>query len=89
LWSESVSEAAVHQRLSAHYRNSVLPQQSVCEWIEKLKNGRTSVRHEEGAGRPSMAMNEANTEHAHGLVLIDRQVTIDEVANRPQQTKVS
>jgi hypothetical protein len=30
-----------------------LPQRSVYEWIEKLKNGRTSVTHEEGAGRPS------------------------------------
>jgi hypothetical protein len=43
LWSEGVSGAAIHQRPSAQYGNSVLPQRSVYEWIEKLKNGRTSV----------------------------------------------
>jgi hypothetical protein len=55
LWSEGVSGAAIHQRLSAQYGNSVLLQWSVYEWIEKLKNGRTS---EEGAGRPSTATSE-------------------------------
>jgi hypothetical protein len=40
LWSEGVSGAAIHQRLSAQYRNSVLPQRCVYEWIEKFKNGR-------------------------------------------------
>jgi hypothetical protein len=32
------SGAAIHQRLSAQYGNSVLPQRSVYEWIEKFKN---------------------------------------------------
>lgn len=57
LWLEGVSEVAVHQRVSAQYGNSVLPQWSVYEWIEKLKNGHTSVMHEEGADacpRPQM-----------------------------------
>jgi transposase len=62
LWSEGVSEAEIHRRLSAQYGNSVLPQRSVYEWIEKLKNGRTSVTHEEGAGRPSTATTDDNTE---------------------------
>ncbi|PNF22874.1 hypothetical protein B7P43_G14964, partial [Cryptotermes secundus] len=66
------------------YGNSVLPQKSVYEWIEKFKNGRTSVMHEEGAGRPSTATNEDNIERARDMVLLDRQVTIDEVANRLQ-----
>ena len=46
LWSEAVSGAEIHRRLSAQYRNSVLPQRSVYEWLEKFKNGRTSVTHE-------------------------------------------
>ena len=46
LWSEGVSGAAIHQRLSAKYGSSVLPQWSVYEWIEKLKNGRTNVTHD-------------------------------------------
>jgi hypothetical protein len=51
------------------------------EWIEKLKNGRTSVTHEEGAGRPSTATTEDNIERICDMVLLDRRLTIDEVVN--------
>ena len=54
-WSESISGAAIQQRLSAQYGKSVLPQWSVYKWNEKLKNGRTNVTHDKGAGRPSTA----------------------------------
>jgi hypothetical protein len=50
------------------------------EWIEKLKNGRTSVTHE-GAGRPSTATTDDNTERVCDMVLLDRRLNIDEVAN--------
>ena len=50
LWSEGVSRASTHQRLSAQYGNSVLPQWSVYEWNEKFKTGRTN---DNGAGRTS------------------------------------
>ena len=49
LWSEGVSGAEIHRRLSAQYGDSVLPQRGVYEWTEKFKNGRTSVKHE-GSG---------------------------------------
>ena len=48
-WSEGVSVAEIHRRLSAQYGNNVLPQRGVYEWIEKFKNVRTSVTHE-GSG---------------------------------------
>jgi hypothetical protein len=31
------------------YGNSVVSQRVVYEWIERFKNGRTSIKHEEGA----------------------------------------
>ena len=71
LWTEGVSGAEIHQRLSAQYGNSVLPQRSVYEWIERLKNGRTNVTHDKGAGRPSTAITEDNIERAHDMVLLD------------------
>lgn len=40
--------------------------------------------YEEGAGRPSTATTDDNTEHVHDMVLLDRRLTIDEVANRMQ-----
>ena len=86
MWSEGVQGAAIHQRLSAQYGNSVLPQRSVYEWIEKLKNGHTNVMHDKGAGRPSTTIIEDNIEHACDIVLLDRRVTIDEVAHILQIT---
>jgi hypothetical protein len=59
-----------------------LPQRSVYEWIEKFKNGRTSVTHEEGAGRPSTAATDDNIERVRDMVLLDRRLTVDEEIDR-------
>jgi hypothetical protein len=77
LWSENVSGAAIHQRLSAQYRNSVLPQRSVYKWIEKLKNSHTVVMHNKGATA-------TRGKCARDMILLDRQVAIDKVAKHPQ-----
>ena len=58
-----------------------MPQRSVYEWIEKLKNGRTNAAHDKGAGRPSMVITEDNTERVCDMVLLDNRVTIVEVAH--------
>jgi hypothetical protein len=81
LWSEGVSGATIHQRLSAQYGNSVLPLSSAWKWIEKLKNGRKRVTHEEETGCLHMATNEDNIMRAHYMVLLYTPVIIDEVAN--------
>jgi len=47
----------------------------------KLKNGHTSVTHEDGTGRPSTATTDDNIESVRDRVLLDRRLTIDEVAN--------
>jgi hypothetical protein len=83
LRSEGVSGAEIHRRLSAQYGNSVLLQQSFYEWTEKLKNGRTSVMHEEGTGRLSTVTN-GNNERVCDMVLLHRRLTTDEVANHLQ-----
>ena len=74
LWSEGVSGAAIHQRLLAQYGNSVLPQRSgvSTNGLKKLKNGRTNVTHDKGAGRLSMIITEDNIKCAHDMVLLDR-----------------
>ena len=64
---------------SAQYGNSVLPQRSVYEWIEKLKNGRTNVTHDE-ANRTTVYGHHWGQHWVctwHGSV---RRVTIEEVA---------
>jgi hypothetical protein len=51
LWAEGVPGAEMHIRISVQYGNSVVSQRMVYEWIERFENGRTSIKHEEGARR--------------------------------------
>ncbi|UYV62122.1 hypothetical protein LAZ67_1007903 [Cordylochernes scorpioides] len=73
---EGIPGTEIH-RILVQYRNSVLPQQSVYEWIENLKNGRTSVTQDKGARSSFTAKNKKNIERACDLILLDRRVTID------------
>ena len=81
LWSEGVTGAEIHRRLSAQYGDSALPRRSLYEWIEKFEHGRTSVKDKERAGRPSTSITDSNVEDARAMILENRQVTIDELAN--------
>jgi hypothetical protein len=47
LWAEGVPGAEKHRRISVQYGNSVVSQRMVYEWIERFKNGCTSIKHEE------------------------------------------
>jgi hypothetical protein len=38
-----------------------MSQRIVCEWSERFKNGRTSVKHGEGTGRQSTSITDADT----------------------------
>jgi hypothetical protein len=49
LWAEGVPGAKMHRRILVQYGNSVVSQRMVYECIKRCKNGRTSVKHEEGA----------------------------------------
>jgi len=84
LWSECVSGAEIHRRLSTQYGNCILPQTSVYERIEEFKNVRTSVTHEDGARRPSTSTTDDNIERVGNMVLLDTRLIIDEVVNRLQ-----
>ena len=58
-----------------------MPQRSTCEWIGKLKNCRTNVKHDKGAGLSSTVITEGNIERARDMLLLDKRVTIDEMAH--------
>ena len=78
LWSEGSSGTKIHQRLLAQYGDNALSKTTVYEWIEKFKTGRTSVKHAEGAGRPSTSTSKQQ------MILANRHITIDEVAQSLQ-----
>ena len=84
LWSEGSSGTKIHQRLLAQYGDNALSKTTVYEWIEKFKTGWTSVKHAEGAGRPSTSTSEEKIEQAQQMILANRRITIDEVAQSLQ-----
>jgi hypothetical protein len=63
LWAEGVPGVEMHRMMSVQYGNSVMSQRIVCWWSERLKNGRTSVKHGEGTGRQSTSITDADTAH--------------------------
>ena len=71
-------EAEIYRRLSTQYGDSTLPRRSVC--VSRSRSGRTSVTHEEGAGRPSTSTNNEMNQQAREMVLANRRVAIDGVA---------
>ena len=84
LWAEGVPGAEMHRRISVQYGNSVVSQRMVYEWIERFKNGRTSIKHEEGVRRPFTSITDVNTEWVGDMIQHNRWVTIDEVAHQLQ-----
>ena len=69
LWSEGVTGAEIHRRLSAQYGDSALPRRILYEWIERFQHGRTSVKDEERAGRPSTSITDSNVEDSRVMIL--------------------
>ena len=84
LWTEIVLGAKMPRRMSVQYGDSVMSQQIVYEWIERLRNGHTSSKHEEGGVHPSASLTDANAEQVFDMILQNRQVTIVEVAHQLQ-----
>jgi transposase len=59
-----------------------MSQRIVSEWIERFKNGRTSIKNGEGTGHQSTSITDADMEQVYGMILQNRQVTVDEVAHQ-------
>lgn len=80
LWSEGVLGAEIYRRLSDQYGDNCMSKRSVYHWIDHFKAGRTSVSHQEGAGRPRTSTGSVNIERAEEMVMEDRRTTVDMVA---------
>jgi hypothetical protein len=79
LWAEGVPGAEMHRRMSVKYGNSVMLQRIVCKWIERFKNGRTSVKHGEGTGYQSTSITDADMERIYGMILQNTVETLEKL----------
>lgn len=79
-----VPSGEIHRRILVQYGNSVVLQQTVCELIDRFTNVHTSVEHEEGARRISTSITDTKTERVRDMILQNRRVYFNEVAQQLQ-----
>ncbi|GFT41707.1 HTH_48 domain-containing protein [Nephila pilipes] len=59
------------------------------EWFNRFKDGRTSAESEQCCGRPQTARSAANVERMRNLVMADRRLTVQEIAEEVGVSKDS
>ena len=61
--------AEIIRRMQAQYGDSCLSRSKIYEWIERFKQGRTSLCDDERSGRPSTSTTEDNVQVVEGIVM--------------------
>jgi transposase len=80
LWAEGVKYAAVHRRMLTQYGAHTMHQRKIYEWIERFKDGRTSVTDESRPGHPSTSQTDQHIQRVDVLMIEDRWLTSARVA---------
>jgi transposase len=78
LWAEGLNSSPdVGTACSTH-----MHQRQTYEWIERFKEGRTSVTDESRPGRPSTSRTDQHIQRVDALIREDRRLTLARVAVR-------
>jgi transposase len=72
LWAEGVKSVEIHRQMLAQYGACTMHQQKIYEWIERLKEGRTSVTDESRPGRPLTSRADQHIQRVDALIREDR-----------------
>jgi transposase len=72
LWAEGVKSEEIHRRMLAQYGTSTMHQRKIYEWIERFKEGRTSVTDESRPGRPSTSRRDKHIQRVDALIREDQ-----------------
>ena len=66
--------------LTVAYGEATLDRSNVYRWYKMFSEGREDVNDEERAGRPSMSTTDENIVEVKKIVLVNRRITVREVA---------
>ncbi|KAJ4440545.1 hypothetical protein ANN_08686 [Periplaneta americana] len=80
-WARGSNVSIIHERLQTVYGEEVMSRQMVGRWCCMFSEGRQSVEDEGQNGRPSTSTNENNIARVQDMVLVDRGITVSEVAS--------
>ena len=81
LFSEVVKPIEIHRQIRIQYGDRCMSHTRVYEWIEKLKNGVTSVEDSPLLGRAFTAVMEDNIAAVENTVQENQRVTVKEAAS--------
>ena len=77
---EGQSPSNIHERMTAVYGDSAPSRTMVFEWACRFKNGQLNIEESLRSGRPISAMDEKSIKAVENLVVEDRRLTIQEIA---------
>ena len=77
---EGQSPSNIHERMTAVYGDSAPSCTMVFEWALRFKNGQLNIEVSSRGGRLISATNEKNIKPVGNLVVEERQITIQEIA---------
>jgi len=81
LVAEGAASAEIYRRLSAVFKSDTVSRSRVFEWCARFRSGRQSVSDDVRAGAPRTAITDHNFSQVETCILIDRRVTVREIAN--------
>jgi transposase len=80
LWAVGVKSAKIHRRMLAQYGVRTMHERKLYEWIERFKEGRTSVTDESRCGHPPTSRTDQHIQRVDALITEDRRLTLALVA---------
>jgi transposase len=76
-------------KLQQAYGEDALKSSTVFKWVQRYREGRKDSTDNKRSGSPSTSRNDENIDRVHSLVLSDRRMTIQMIANEFQIGKTS
>jgi transposase len=73
LWAEGVKSVEIRHRMLTQYGTRTMNQRKIYEWIQRFKEGKTSVTDESRSGRPSTSHMDQNIQGVDALIREERR----------------
>ncbi len=82
LLAENIKPCEIYRRMQSQYGSSCMNSSSFYSWVEKFKNGRTSIETEQRSGRPIEISTSEVMKNIERLILEDRRISVEEISTK-------
>ncbi len=78
--AENIKPCEIYRRMHSQYGSLCMNSSSFYSWVEKFKNGRTSIETEQHSGRTIEISTPEVMKNVERLILEDRRISVEEVS---------